>query len=280
MSVGIRREIVDAFWKEVEKNNFTWEGLNKGKSITFKYKGVSYTIDTTLGNYSMSILEYQKYLENIVLKEVLHDDYEDIIEEEETKQERRTEMRELKADEIEVKVKQVIVSYDDKKKDERGNPAIKWQGCVALLYKTARVDMDILDETFGAMDWQSDYKTVKDNLYCGIGVKSGDEWIWRWDCGIESRADGEGNEKKGEASDAFKRAGFKWGIGRELYTAPSILISWKVDVKGDKKYLNGNPQFDVAHIDYKDGAISELTIVENKSKQNVFVWKKQEKNND
>lgn len=190
-------------------------------------------------------------------------------------------MRELKADEIEVKVKQVMITYDDKKKDERGNPAIKWQGCKVLLYKTARVDMDILDETFGAMDWQSDYKTVKDNLYCGIGVKSGDEWIWRWDCGIESRADGEGNEKKGEASDAFKRAGVKWGIGRELYTAPPILISWEVKVKDGKKYLNGNPQFDVAHIDYKDGAISELTIVENKSKQNVFVWKKvKEKENE
>jgi len=184
-------------------------------------------------------------------------------------------MRELKADEIEVKVKQVIVSYDDKKKDEKGNSAIKWQGCVALLYKTARVDMDILDETFTAEGWQCEYETIKDNLYCKIGVwsEARNQWIWKQDCGIESRADGEGNEKKGEASDAFKRAGFKWGIGRELYTAPPILISWEVKVKDNKKFLSGNPQFDVAHIAYKDGAISELTIRENKSKQNVFVWK-------
>ena len=111
----------------------------------------------------------------------------------------------LTKDEIEVKVKQVTS-----------------KGAVLLLYKTARVDMAILDEIYGAMNWQCDYKVVNDNLYCGIGVRNNEtnEWVWKWDCGIESRADGEGNEKKGEASDAFKRAGFKWGIGVELYTAP------------------------------------------------------------
>lgn len=183
-------------------------------------------------------------------------------------------VRKLKAEEIEVKVKQVIVIYDDKKTDEKGNPLIKWQGCIALLYKTARVDMDILDETFGAMDWQSDYKTVKDNLYCGIAVKSGDEWIWRWDCGIESRADGEGNEKKGEASDAFKRAGFKWGIGRELYTAPKIFIPATVSFEGGKKVLADKKlSFSVQYIDYDDTGIAALVIQDQKG--NVcFEWKK------
>lgn len=108
--------------------------------------------------------------------------------------------RHLKEDEIEVKVKQV-----------------KEAGCVLLLYKTARTDMDILDETVGPMNWMDDYKEIKGNLYCGIALrfKQADivsEWIWKWDCGIESRSDGEGNEKKGEASDSFKRAGFRWGV--------------------------------------------------------------------
>ena len=172
-------------------------------------------------------------------------------------------MRKLKADEIEVKVKQVIATD-------------KWQGFVALLYKTARVDMDILDETYGAMNWQSDYKTVKDNLYCGIGVKSDGEWVWKWDCVIESRADGEGNEKKGEASDAFKRAGFKWGIGRELYTAPKIFVEADVYVDKDgRKYLKDKKaSYSVQAIQYDDvGDIASL-VIQDQNGGVVFTWKK------
>lgn len=127
----------------------------------------------------------------------------------------------LKASDIEVKIKQV-----------------GQKGAVALLYKTARVDMAILDEVFGAMNWQVDYKEIKGNLYCGIGIRENDkaEYVWKWDCGTESREDGEGNEKKGEASDAFKRAGFKWGIGRELYSSPFIFIKLPTVEKKDGKY--------------------------------------------
>ena len=110
----------------------------------------------------------------------------------------------LNADQIEVKVKQVTA-----------------KGAILLLYKTARTDMELLDAVVGPMNWAVDYREIKGNLYCGIGItEDGDRWVWKWDCGIESRADGDGNEKKGEASDAFKRAGFKWGVGRELYTSP------------------------------------------------------------
>ena len=34
------------------------------------------------------------------------------------------------------------------------------KGAVALLYKTARVDMDILDETVGPENWTDDYKEI------------------------------------------------------------------------------------------------------------------------
>lgn len=158
----------------------------------------------------------------------------------------------LKADEIEVKVKQV-----------------KENGSVFLLYKTARTDMDLLDETIGPMGWQSEYKVVNDNLYAGIGVCNCGEWIWKWDCGIESRADGEGNEKKGEASDAFKRAGFKWGIGRELYTSPFIWISSDVlptSPAGNGYKLKGFPKLSVKKIDYTDKKISMLELVDDKGR--------------
>ena len=159
----------------------------------------------------------------------------------------------LKADEIEVKVKQV-----------------KENGSVFLLYKTARTDMDLLDETVKPHLWQSDYKVVNDNLYAGIGICCSGEWVWKWDCGIESRADGEGNEKKGEASDAFKRAGFKWGIGRELYTSPFIWISSDVlPVKcvKDKYYLKDSfTKLSVSKIEYTDRKISLLELVDDKGR--------------
>ena len=168
-------------------------------------------------------------------------------------------MRKLTSREIEVKVKQVTA-----------------KGAVLLLYKTARVDSAILDEEFGSMNWQSDYKVVKDNLYCGIGIRDkNDQWVWKWDCGIESRADGEGNEKKGEASDAFKRAGFKWGIGAELYTAPFTFASVETVESNGKYYLKDKFQkFSVQGIWYDEqGDIAALIIVDQKG-DIVFQWKK------
>ena len=159
-------------------------------------------------------------------------------------------MRYLKPEEIEVKVKKVTE-----------------KGALLLLYKTARVDMQILDEEFGPCGWQSDYKTINGVLYCGIGVKSDNgDWVWKWDCGIESRADEEGNEKKGEASDAFKRAGFKWGIGRELYTAPFIWAKVPTKNAGTKWVLaDGFMTFSVDKIEYDDnGHIIGLLIVDNR----------------
>lgn len=163
----------------------------------------------------------------------------------------------LNADEIEVKVKQVTE-----------------KGAVALLYKTARIDMDLLDELFGAGVWECDYKEIKGNLYCGIGVKVDGTTVWKWDCGIESREDGEGNEKKGEASDAFKRAGTKWGVGRELYTAPFIFLKVETESNGGKAYkLKDKYQtFDVAEIGYDENRrINRLVIKDNKGKT-VFTY--------
>lgn len=163
-------------------------------------------------------------------------------------------MRLLNANEIDVKIKQITAN-----------------GCLLLLYKTARVDMQILDEEFGKENWQCDYKTINGVLYCGIGVRSAGEWVWKWDCGIESKSDDAGNEKKGEASDAFKRAGFKWGIGRELYTAPFIWAKVPVENVKDKWQLKEKyPKFYVKSIGHdKNGDISNVVIVDSKG-QVVF----------
>ena len=168
----------------------------------------------------------------------------------------------LKANEIEVKVKQV-----------------KPSGAVALIYKTSRVDMDILDETLGEENWTSDYKEIKGNLYCGIGIRknTNEPFVWKWDCGIESREDGEGNEKKGEAADAFKRAGVKVGIGRALYSAPFIFLNVETEQKG-QGYKLKDPfvTYEVSHIAYDENdKISELTIVSDKGEK-VFEYPKKQ----
>lgn len=114
-------------------------------------------------------------------------------------------MRNLRKDEIEVRVAST-------------------QNNVAqlLLYKTARTDAAILDETFGQFNWQCTYSEIKGNLFCTISVKdpNTNEWISKSDCGAESNIE----KEKGEASDAFKRAGFKWGVGVELYSTPRIKV--------------------------------------------------------
>ena len=172
------------------------------------------------------------------------------------------EFRLLTEKDIEVKVKQV-----------------KENGAVLLLYKTARTDMDILDEAVGAANWTNDYKEIKGNLYCGLAVREKEDapFIWKWDCGIESREDGDGNEKKGEASDAFKRAGFRWGIGRELYSAPFIWIP--ADKMNISSGNNGKPKtfdtFSVEKIAYDaNDRISGLAIWNNKTNKRVFVWQR------
>lgn len=86
--------------------------------------------------------------------------------------------------------------------------------CVA--YIDARDVMKILDEAVGAENWQDDYKVVNNMLIAGIGIKCGEEWVWKWDTGSESNMEAE----KGHMSDAFKRAAVKWGVGRFLYDFP------------------------------------------------------------
>ena len=139
--------------------------------------------------------------------------------------------RELRPDEIELRV---------------GTCTSK--GFSLLLYKTARTDSNILDEVVGCMNWQSDYKVVNDNLYCSIGIYDEDkkDWIYKWDCGTESYTE----KEKGEASDSSKRARFKWGIGRELYTSPFIWIMGNVEE--NKKTGKYQPSINVQEIKVKE----------------------------
>lgn len=152
------------------------------------------------------------------------------------------------------------------------------KGVSFLLYKDARVDMTILDETVGAENWQREHYECKGNLFCKVGVfyKELDMWVWKSDCGTESATE----KEKGESSDSFKRACVCWGIGRELYTAPFIWVTLpkefyepnQVRPKLTRKAQATLNRFKVSEIGYNDkGEIDKLVIVD---KDGTVVWQK------
>lgn len=139
-------------------------------------------------------------------------------------------------------------------------------GTTILLYKDARVDMNILDETVGAMNWQRGHSIIDGNLYCTISIwdEEKEQWIAKSDVGTESNTE----KEKGQASDSFKRAGFNWGIGRELYSAPFVYIQLdKSEYKERNGKLTSNAKFKVKDIAYDESRnIVRLIVVDSKGK--------------
>jgi hypothetical protein len=141
--------------------------------------------------------------------------------------------------------------------------------CVA--YIDSRHVQNRLDEVLGVDKWQSDYKEVKGNLFAGIGIDFGTGFVWKWDCGTESNQD----KEKGEASDSFKRAAVKFGIGRFLYDLPIKTVK-SSEIKTNTNYPNvvddnGNIVWDLTkHINSMNGKkdnptppkVQKLTLVE------------------
>jgi hypothetical protein len=153
--------------------------------------------------------------------------------------------------------------------------SVKPNGLVLLLYKDARVDMNILDETVGAENWQNKFYEHKGILFCSLGINTNydkpaslDRWVWKDDAGVESNTEAE----KGNASDARKRAGTAFGIGRELYTAPFIWIpADKCDINNGKCY----DKFEVEKIIIENKRITALAIRNVTKGVRAFVWQEQ-----
>lgn len=134
-----------------------------------------------------------------------------------------------------------------------------------LLYKDARVDMKILDEVFGPLNWQRSHTEIGSRLFCTVSVwdESKKMWIEKQDVGVPSNSEA----TKGEASDSFKRACFNLGIGRELYSAPEI----RIKLKENEVVIasNGKPRtyakFYVAKdmtYDKQSGCFTKLTVLD------------------
>lgn len=174
-------------------------------------------------------------------------------------EENKNMFRDLRANEIDCRISQ-----------------INEKGLTLLLYKDARVDMDILDETVGAKNWKRTH--TRDNANCIVEIWDDEkkQWISKEDTGTESFTE----KEKGLASDSFKRAGFNWGIGRELYTAPFIYVPVKdkegndnFDLKDKNGKLTTYTKFYVEAIQIIDKEITGLSIKNDKGKR-VFVYKK------
>lgn len=155
----------------------------------------------------------------------------------------------LKPEEIEIRVQQVTE-----------------KGAQLLLYKDSRCDKRILDETFGIFGWKDRYEEIKGNLFCTISIYDDEkqQWIDKCDCGTESFSE----KEKGEASDAFKRAGFNVGIGRELYTRIFYFASVPTKKNDKDKYdlVNKYEKFTVAEISTNEETekIEKIKIADSK----------------
>ena len=159
------------------------------------------------------------------------------------------EFRTLRADEIECRVGTVT----DK-------------GVSLLMYKDARVDMRLLDEVVGAENWQRKHELIDGQLFCTVSIRNEKgEWVGKQDVGTESNTE----KEKGRASDAFKRACFNWGVGRELYSCPFVWVNLAQNEWKSNAYGKSQPRikFNVSEIAYDDNRnVSRLVIVDDSGK--------------
>ena len=153
---------------------------------------------------------------------------------------------------------------------------VSQKGISLLLYKDARVDQNILDETVGPMNWQRSHS--RDNANCTVSLWDDEkqQWISKEDTGTESNTE----KEKGLASDSFKPACYiiivpVIGIFLRKKCSPFIWIAVGdckvVDSGRTDKY--GKPvftcydKFKVSRIGYDtDRNIIDLVIVDKKGK--------------
>ena len=160
----------------------------------------------------------------------------------------------LRADEIDARISQITKN-----------------NVMLLLYKDARCDMNILDETVGATNWQRHHN--RDNANCIVSIYDKEKgcWIEKEDVGTESNTEAE----KGLASDSFKRSCVNWGIGRELYTAPNLFFP--KENTGTFKGTDGKEKcfdrFVVDEIQYEGRNISYVKITDVNTKKSMVACK-------
>lgn len=155
-----------------------------------------------------------------------------------------------------------------------------WGKATLLAYKDARVDMNRLDKVVGPMNWKREHEFKNNLMYCKVSIFCSErkEWISKEDVGTESKADKDNNQVKGESSDAFKRACFSWGIGRELYDYPVIKIQLNEDEwKKNGKYNNQTWKLQLKkwkwYTEFTDDGVLQVLAAQDETEKRRFTWK-------
>ena len=167
--------------------------------------------------------------------------------------------RDLKPEELEVRVGTVI-------KDKQTGKATSF---VPLVYKTARADANVLDETFGIFGWKCSYYQVKNTMVCSISIwdKEKGQWINKDNGGDD---DFQSEQIKAELSDSMKRAGFTLGIARKLYSLSKHSLFINIDEENTT-----SSRYVVKEIEYDDTSVTKIVIINKKTRKVVCESPKQ-----
>lgn len=141
--------------------------------------------------------------------------------------------------------------------------SINAKGAIILPYKDARADMNRLDEAVGAANWKREHQVIDGHNYCIVSIwdDTKNQWVSKMDVGTESNTEA----VKGEASDAFKRACFNWGIGRELYDYPLIFVQLTNEEKANNKMFQFGLRKWKWHSEFQSGKLTYLGAHDGKS---------------
>lgn len=143
-----------------------------------------------------------------------------------------------------------------------------------LLYIDSRSAVDILNDSFGAYDWQMEYKAVGDQIYGRLSIWDEDKkmWIAKEDTGSESNIEG----GKGQSSDILKRCLARLGCDY-LYHTPKV----KIDCPDNyyfKFYKDGrevekmNMSFQVKEIEWDENKNCKKLIIADKWGKVVYEY--------
>jgi len=100
-----------------------------------------------------------------------------------------------------------------------------------LTYVTNRAIQDRLDLVLGVGNWKCRYRELQSGSFlCGISLRIEGEWVEKWDGADKTDIEA----TKGGISNASKRTGSVWGIGRYLYDLPD---QW-ANVGASNDYVN------------------------------------------
>lgn len=134
---------------------------------------------------------------------------------------------------------------------------------IALAYIDARDVIERLDHVCGPERWQNKHPHANGKTSCAIGIKIGEEWVWKENGAGDSQVEAE----KGAFSDSFKRAAVMWGIGRYLYDMPNIWI--EIEAAGKSHKIKKS---EYAKLEAALNSIPVVSTVKETPEQRAKVW--------